>query len=234
MTTKSARKALIVGANRGIGLNLVRALSLRGWDVTATIRPEAFSDSSFEDLKRTGATILSLDLLNETSIKAAVAEYGSGPLDVLVNCAGIGPEPDEWYEHTAEILMEKYRTNTVGPFLTTKHFYPNLKAAGGRVFNITSRGASMSNNTQGQDLAYRLSKTALNQLTATMAAEFKNNGDGISVMAVYPGYLATRLSSFRSRDNMERSIEGMVRIIETAGMDETGSFVNWKGEAMPW
>ncbi|KAJ8128272.1 hypothetical protein O1611_g5364 [Lasiodiplodia mahajangana] len=195
----STRKALIVGANRGIGLNLVRALSLRAWDVTGTIRPEAFGDSSFEDLKQTGAAILSLDLLDENSIKAAVAEYGPGPLDVLVNCAGIGPEPDEWYEHTAEILMEKYRTNTVG-----------------------------------QDLAYRLSKTALNQLTATMAAEFKNNGDGISVMAVYPGYLATRLSSFRSRDNMEESIEGIARIIETAGMDKTGSFLNWKGEVIPW
>ncbi|PNP79832.1 hypothetical protein FNYG_06925 [Fusarium nygamai] len=147
--------------------------------------------------------------------------------------------------------MEKFPTNTVGPFLTTKSFHHNLKLASGLVYNLSSRRASISSrlsfmsdwflttnsevyNLQGQDLAYRLSKTALNQLTATMAAEFKNNGDGIAVIAVYPGYVATRLSSFRSRDNMEECIGGVVRVVETTGMSETGSFVDCKGQAMPW
>lgn len=67
-----------------------------------------------------------------------------------------------------------------------------------------------------------------------MAAEFKNNGDNIAVVALYPGYLPTRLSSFRSRDDMNECIEGMVNVIETFGMKDTGSFVNWRGETMPW
>ncbi|KAF5575007.1 short chain dehydrogenase [Fusarium subglutinans] len=224
------------GANRGIGLNLARSLASRGWNVTGTVRPQTLSDPSVNDLKQTGARVLALDFLDEDSIKSAAQDYGRGPLDVLVNCAGTGPEPDDWHQHTAAMLMEKFHTNTIqvqGPFLTTKYFYPNLKLGSGRVYNLSSRGASISNNIQGQDLAYRLSKTALNQLTATMAAEFKNNGDGIAVIAVYPGYVATRLSSFRSRDNMEECIEGVVRVIETTGMSETGSFVNWKGETMP-
>lgn len=67
-----------------------------------------------------------------------------------------------------------------------------------------------------------------------MAAEFKDNDDGITVIALYPGYLPTRLSSFRSRDNMDECIEGMVQVIESTGQDLTGSFLNWKGETMPW
>ncbi|KAG5772042.1 hypothetical protein H9Q72_001655 [Fusarium xylarioides] len=248
MPTNAGNRVVIVGANRGIGLNLSRSLASRGWNFTGTVRPQTLVDPSVND---TGARVLALDYLDESSIKSAVEDCGRGPLDVLVNCAGIGPEPDDWHQHTADILMEKFRTNTVGPFLTTKYFHPNLKLGSGRVYNLSSRGASISSrlssksnlflmansevdNLQGQDLAYRLSKTALNQLTATMAAEFKNNGDGIAVIAVYPGYVATRLSSFRSRDNMEECIEGVAHVIETTGMSETGSFVDWKGQKMPW
>ncbi|KAF5538913.1 hypothetical protein FPHYL_12427 [Fusarium phyllophilum] len=220
--------------------NTVVVTNAEGFMVTqyyTTVQTDVATSVITPDLKQTGARILILDFLDESSIKSAVEHYGRGPLDVLVNCAGIGPEPDDWHQHTADILMEKFRTNTVqaqGPFLTTKYFHPNLKLTSGRVYNLSSRGASISNNIQGQDLAYRLSKTALSQLTATMAAEFKNNGDGIAVIAVYPGYVATRLPSFRSRDNMEECIEGVVRVIETTGMSETGSFVDWKGQKMPW
>lgn len=229
------KNALVIGANRGIGLSLVKAMCAHNWCVTGTVRPATQKDDSVQDLKATGARILELDLLDETTIQEAAHTYGSGPLDVLVNCAGVGPEPDDWWQHTPSILLDKFRTNTVGPFLTTKYFYPNLKAAKGKVFNISSRSASISTNNQvGQDLAYRLSKTALNQLTATMAAEFKNHDDGITVIALYPGYLPTRLSSFRSRDNMDECIEGMMQVIDSAGQDLSGSFLNWKGETMPW
>lgn len=59
-----------------------------------------------------------------------------------------------------------------------------------------------------------------------MAVEFKNDGDGVAVIAIYPGYVPTRLSSFRSRDNMEECIAGVGSVIENASMKDTGLFIN--------
>lgn len=67
-----------------------------------------------------------------------------------------------------------------------------------------------------------------------LTVEFKNNRDGIAIIAIYPGYLATRLSSFRSRDNMEECIEGVTRVTDRSDMQNTRIFVNWKGEIVKW
>ena len=68
-------------------------------------------------------------------------------------------------------------------------------------------------NQDGEVLAYRVSKTALNQLTVTMAAEFKSNGDDITVIALYPGFVPTKLSKFQSRNHMDECIAGMVKVL---------------------
>lgn len=79
-----------------------------------------------------------------------------------------------------------------------------------------------------------MSKAALNMMTVTLAKEYKMNGDNIAAIALNPGYVATRLTSFRSRDNMEECIAGMVKVLESVGMDESGIFLDWRGETLPW
>ena len=79
-----------------------------------------------------------------------------------------------------------------------------------------------------------MSKTALNQLGVTLSVEFKENADNVTIISLYPGYLATRLSSFRSRNDMDECITGMVSVIETIGIERSGQYINWKGETMPW
>jgi NAD(P)-dependent dehydrogenase (short-subunit alcohol dehydrogenase family) len=54
---------------------------------------------------------------------------------------------------------------------------------------------------KGEDLGYRMSKAALNMLTVTLAEGFQMNGDNVAVIALNPGYVATRLTDFRSRDD---------------------------------
>jgi NAD(P)-dependent dehydrogenase (short-subunit alcohol dehydrogenase family) len=79
-----------------------------------------------------------------------------------------------------------------------------------------------------------MSKAALNMMSVTMAKEFQSNGDNIAVLALNPGYVATRLTKFRSRDNMEECIEGIVKVVEGLDMKQTGMFVDWRGEPLPW
>ncbi|KAM0430907.1 hypothetical protein ACHAPT_005541 [Fusarium lateritium] len=102
------------GANRGLGLGLLKVFKERGYNVFGTVRPQTRSDSSFKDLEATGATIIDLDYLDEESIAAAAQNYGNDrALDVLVNCGGIEMYPENWLETTAESLVYKYRVMTV-------------------------------------------------------------------------------------------------------------------------
>ena len=87
---------------------------------------------------------------------------------------------------------------------------------------------------KGEDLGYRMSKAALNQLTATMAKEFIRNKEEIAIVSIDPGYVATKMTKYRFRDSMEECIEGIVKVVESVGMDQTGTFIDWKGQTTPW
>lgn len=84
------------------------------------------------------------------------------------------------------------------------------------------------------NLGYRMSKTALNQMSVTMAKEILNSEDKITVVALYPGHLATRMSNFSHSNDMEEAITGVVDVIENIDILQTGSYVNWKNEIVPW
>ncbi|KAK4449685.1 hypothetical protein QBC34DRAFT_380143 [Podospora aff. communis PSN243] len=229
------RTALLVGANRGIGLNLARALAAQSWNVVGSVRPQtkAANDSSIQDIEAVASTVLEIDVTDEKTIVDAAKRFGDGPLDMLINIAGLGPDPIKWTDHSAEMLNEKFATNAVGPFIVSKHFHPNLKKAGGTIVNISSNLGSIT-MCNGKTLAYRVSKAALNMVTVTLAKEFQNNGDNIAVIALNPGYVATRMTKYRSRDNMDECIAGIVKVIDKVGMDQTGTFLDWRGETLPW
>ncbi|MCJ1430723.1 hypothetical protein MMC27_000073 [Xylographa pallens] len=250
----TAKSILVVGGNRGIGLELVKAFKTLDWKVYATVRPEtkASGDSSIKEIEYTGACIIELDFLDESSIKKAAETYGSGPLDVLINCGGVNVKPRKWTDHTSELLLEKYKIMAVvrqsgfarsfhsltlnqGPFLTSKYFLPSLKrsAEGGRVFNISSRSGSNSLN-KGSFLAYRMAKAALNSQTVTLAREMETSDQNVAVIALYPGFVATKLTDFEYDDDMLTCVAGMVELIQRCGMRETGQFMKWDGANIPW
>ncbi|OBT64480.1 hypothetical protein VE03_05374 [Pseudogymnoascus sp. 23342-1-I1] len=255
----TSRSILVIGANRGIGLNLLKAFAGRGWTVFGTIRPETRSDASFRDastfpsaaslgagacfangshgqLEATGATTIDLDYLSESSIAAAAMTYGEEkPLDVLINCAGIEVNPASWEGTTAENMIHKFRVMTVGPFLATKYFLPSLKkSVAGKVINITSFWASLSENDFGEYISYRTTKAALNMETVTIAHEMKARNLNITMLALDPGDVPTKLSKWAGNTDMEKSINGMVKIIEEATIDISGSYLRWNGDKIPF
>ncbi|KAK5050885.1 hypothetical protein LTR84_003444 [Exophiala bonariae] len=209
------KTALIIGANRSIGLRLVKALQARGWTATGSIRVSSKEDESVKD-----------------SIINASKAFGSGPLDLLINNGAVGTQHLKWDEHTSENMMRLFSTN--GPVQAIKHFYPGLKRSKfAKVINISSGSASITNN-NGMNLGYRVSKTSLNQLTMTIAKEARANGDNIAVVAVYSGHLATRMSGFSFSHDMEEYINGVANLMDTIDISDTGRYINWKGETVPW
>ncbi|KAE8414596.1 hypothetical protein BDV36DRAFT_239007 [Aspergillus pseudocaelatus] len=232
----ASRSILVIGANRGIGFNLLKAFAERGWMVFGTMRPETRSDASFHDLEAIGAKIIDLDYLSESSIAAAAKAYGEDrPLDVLINCAGLEVYPASWEETTAEHMVNKFRVMTVGPFLATKYFLTSLKKSdAGKVINITSFWASLGENDFGEYISYRTAKAALNMETVTIAHEMKAKNLNITMLALDPGDIPTKLSRWAGNTNMEQSITGMVKIIEEATIDISGSYLRWNGDKLPF
>ncbi|KAK3367395.1 short chain dehydrogenase, partial [Lasiosphaeria ovina] len=222
----------LVGANRGIGLNLVKEFVKRGWTAHGTIRPQTRDDPSVQELRDTGAKVLELDYIDEPTIAKAADEYGDQPLDCLINCAG-NPHPFAWDGDDEARLLEMFNVMTVGPYLATKYFLPKLqKGSNPIVANISSDFGCITSNERGGFLGYRMAKAALNQQTKTISQSFKSTEPKVIFLALEPGYLATKLTGWKGEDNMETSVRGMVDIVERAGISDTGRFYSYTGQEL--
>ncbi len=200
MTTQSTL-ALVTGASRNIGLEVVRQLAGRGITVILTAREAAKAEAAAQSLLAEGLSVIArpLDVTDEASVKALAAwvEAEYGRLDVLVNnAAGFA----DWMEKPSsadlaavQTLME---TNLYGAWRVSQAFLPLLqKSAHPRLVNVSS-GAGSHGDTQfglttnnGSTASYGISKAALNALTVKFAAEL--SGTGVLVNAVCPGLTAT-------------------------------------------
>ncbi|KAH6632055.1 hypothetical protein F5144DRAFT_629967 [Chaetomium tenue] len=225
MTRKSV---LIIGANRAVGFNLVKAFIADSWEVTGTVPPQARvdKDPALAELEKTGIKILELDYLNEGTIERAAIAYGNRPLDILVNLGGPPPKPKHWYEQTADLMAEQFGVMTVGPIITAKHFLLQLeRAADAKIVNVSSSFGSIAANTFGFFLAYRAAKAALHQSVLTMAREWEAEGRKVTTVCVDPGFLAAHSRSWDGGGDMNACIACLMRIFERITPKDNGAFL---------
>ncbi|KAF2181563.1 short chain dehydrogenase [Zopfia rhizophila CBS 207.26] len=229
----ATKKVLVVGANRGIGLNLVEAFKKRSWEVTGSIRPQTKDDESVNDLRATGANVIEMDFLHEATIEEAAKKWDGYKLDLLVNVGGLPPNPKSWQEQTPEMFVEKFQVMAVGPYLTCKHFHKFLRRSDNpRIVNITSAFGSVTDNTFGTCMAYRVAKAAANQVTVTFAREWEKEGTNVTIVCMEPGFVATRLTGYDAEDDMETCIAGMMNVIESLTPEDNGRFIKWDGSKL--
>ena len=79
-----------------------------------------------------------------------------------------------------------------------------------------------------------MAKSALNQQTVTIAHELKAAGSRVIMLALDPGNIPTRLSRGNCSTDIDKSVQGMAKIIEKATLADSGSFLNWTGERIPY
>lgn len=168
---------LITGASSGYGLETARYFHDRGWDVIATMRTPRADLLPHSDRLR----VLPLDVTEPASI-AAVLE-AAGPIDVLVNNAGIGALGA--FEATPmDTVRELFETNTFGVMAMTQGVLPQFRARrGGVVVNVTS---SVALARMPLVAVYTASKTAIEGFTASLALELEDFD--VRVKLVQPGY----------------------------------------------
>ncbi len=180
-----ARWALITGCSTGIGRNLIASLRSRGWGVVATAR-------KLETLQGIppgeGLRCVALDVLDESSIQAAVSVCSDLPLVAVVNNAGYGQVgPLEML--TTDELRRQFDTNVFGLHSVTRAFLPLIRAKAargeGRVVQVASMLGRLSIPLAGP---YNASKHAVIALAESLRLEI---GDEIPVIVVEPGAIRT-------------------------------------------
>ena len=168
---------LITGSSSGYGLETARRFHSEGWNVVATMRTPRDDVLPRSDRLR----VLALDVTEPESIAAAVE--ASGPIDVLVNNAGIGALGA--FEATPmAVAREILETNTFGVMAMTQAVLPQFRERrSGVIVNVTS---SVTLARMPLVAVYAASKTAIDGFTASLALELEEFG--VSAKLVEPGY----------------------------------------------
>lgn len=209
---KTPHIALVTGANRGVGLEIVRQLAVRGVRAVLGARDIERGRESAARLRAGGLEVVAvaLDVTNSASIAACVSkiECDVGAIDILVNNAAIvidgpGGFDASIFDLTPETMWRTFETNVIGPLELIRAVVPGMRRRGyGRVVNVSSSAGQLAHMSMGFP-AYRMSKAALNALTCIAAAEVARDGADIKINAVDPGWVKTDMGG----PDAERSVE---------------------------
>jgi len=172
---------LVTGASTGIGEATALHLKELGFDTVAAVR----KDEDAERLARAGLRTVKLDVSDAGSIASARAELGDGPLTGLVNNAGIAvAAPLEYLP--LDQLRHQLEVNLVGQVAVIQAFLPSLRAARGRIVNVSSIGGRVALPLVG---AYNASKFALEAVSDSLRRELHPHG--VDVVLIEPGGVKT-------------------------------------------
>jgi NAD(P)-dependent dehydrogenase (short-subunit alcohol dehydrogenase family) len=229
------KKALITGANKGIGHEVARQLAAKGFHVFVGARNAKAGHKATEEIaKKCGqATFLEIDVADSDSVTKAAREFSNieDHLDVLVNNAGIIVDGDDAILEISDDLFQKtLETNTLGALRVTRAFVPLLrKSEAPRVINVSSGGGQLTGGADGWAPAYCISKTALNGVTVQLAAALPK----FAVNSVCPGWVRTDMGGQKASRSVEEGADTIVWLASEAAHDLTGKFLRDRKE-IPW
>ncbi|XP_059061737.1 C-signal [Achroia grisella] len=243
------QSVLITGANRGLGLGMVKYLlkQNKAEKIFATCR------SSSEELKTLSQEnkhlhILQLDVTNTAKFEEVASQIsqvvGARGLNVLINNAAVATKFTKINLVKPEQLLENYAVNTVAPIILTKTLLPLLRQASeansdkpvgtqrAAVINLTSVLGSIAQNDQGGYYPYRCSKAALNMATKSMSLDLQK--DQILVASVHPGWVRTDMGGSKAPLDVTTSINGLFDTIFKLREKDSGKFYQYDGTELPW
>lgn len=229
--------SLVTGANRGLGLEFVRQLLARGGHVIATCRHpgKATALNALAGEHPGRLRVLPLDVAAPRSIAELAHELplidASLSLRLLVNCAGVLHSGERFGKLDPAILEDSFRTNAMGPLLVTEALADRL-ADGAKVANLSSVLGSIASLARFGTPSYDISKAAQNMVTALLAKALAPRG--IVVLALHPGWAQTDMGGDNATVPVADAVAGLLRVIDGAGVADSGSFHDWRGQALPW
>ncbi len=244
------KSVLITGANRSIGLEIVKQLSKKGLFVYLGSRDLEKGKAAVKELNENGfenIKAIEIDVTNSDSILAAKnsVESEQGKLDILINNAGIlGTHPQQASNTSIEDIQKVFDTNFFGVINVTQAFLELLKKSESpRISNITSGLGSLTLHNDPtwkyyavKTASYGTSKAALNAYTIALAYELKDLS--FKVNAIDPGYTATDFNHHSGTGTVESAASFIVKHTFTNDDAPTGKFfsndIEDETEESPW
>lgn len=227
---------LITGANRGIGLELVRQYLERGHFVFAAARaPQKAAELAALEAPADGRlSVLQLDVTDARQRAALARELGDKPLDILINNAGIiGPGRQSTLSMDFDGFARTLEVNTIAPLAVVQALLDRLQAASGaKILTITSKMGSFGATSQSDRIAYRASKAAVNMVMRGLARDLR--GAGVAIALAHPGWVRTDMGGSGADISPEASANGLISAIDTLTLANTGCFIDWTGQAIDW
>jgi NAD(P)-dependent dehydrogenase (short-subunit alcohol dehydrogenase family) len=226
---------VVTGANRGIGFEICRQLASRGAQVVLTARNTKAAEAAAKQLAAQNLTVQfrTLDVTSTRSI-LALGEFLKrtyGRLDVLINNAGIIAKGDApGLSVDLEAVRVTLETNALGPLHLSQTLVPLLRRSkSARIVNVSS-GMGAFSEMEGDYAAYRISKTALNAVTAILAAELR---DVVAVNAACPGWVKSDMGGPNAERDLEEGADTPVWLALEAPRRLTGKFLRDR-RVIPW
>ena len=228
--------ALITGANRGLGLGCTQELLKLGYSVIAVARNIAdLKDTAMkESWPSSRVQVLQLDVTDsESFIKFSAELEKLSRLDVLINNAGVfldghGAAP---LATSPEDFTKTFMTNVYGPYRMCQLVLPLMqKQNSGRIVNVSSGMGQLSEMGSGFE-AYRVSKTAVNALTKSLAADLASTN--IHVNSVCPGWVKTDMGGKNADRELAAGVASILWAALIPDSGPTGGFFR-DGKSLSW
>jgi NAD(P)-dependent dehydrogenase (short-subunit alcohol dehydrogenase family) len=243
-------QALVVGANRGIGLAFVQQL-LAIDSITHVYAACRQPDDANELQALAGdrLTLIAIDTTDETQVAEAIAtiKTKTDRLHFVINCVGVlhddTMQPEKGLRQIdANRLLRYFQVNSISAILLAKHLQPLFKHNEISLFGtISAKVGSIGDNALGGWYGYRASKAALNMLMKTTAIEYKRACPNNIIALFHPGTTDTQLSEpFQKNVSPEKlfapsqTVDYLLIVIAGLTTQDSGEFFSWNGDRLPW
>lgn len=223
------KNIVITGANRGIGLALCQHYCNNGDRVFALCRTASPALEQTSAHVITGIDVSQADV-GEKVFGVLCHHLHDQAIDLLINNAGIMHEEflgEFDYEH----MLAQFRVNSLAPIMISQALLPYLNK-GGKIAMITSRMGSIEDNTSGGYYGYRMSKTALNIASVSLAKDIAPRGIALAIL--HPGFVQTDMVDGTGNITAEESAAGLAARIAETDLTNSGQFKHSDGQSLPW
>lgn len=231
------KTVLITGANRGLGLEFAKQYSAAGYQVYATTRTPLADDGlkALSD-KHKNVNVLSFEATDEKQIAGLKTMLSGHAIDILIANAGYyGPKDERnalGQVDTAEWL-KTFNINVLAPLKLVEALVDNIKLGKDKKIAIlSSKMGSMGDNGSGGSYIYRSSKAAINAVVKSLSIDLAPHK--IKLVALHPGWVKTDMGGSNALIDTQTSIAGMKTVIQKLTHKQSGSFIAYDGQNIPW